>query len=49
MIYGFFRMIYLLRKHDIISVPFIRKAYITRAADIIAPAISSVSAGNGYH
>ena len=28
-------MIYLLRKHDIISVPFIREAYIICAADII--------------
>ena len=30
MIYGLRRMIYLLRKHDIISVPSIRKAYIIR-------------------
>ena len=29
------RMIYLLRKHDIISVPFMREAYIICAADII--------------
>ena len=42
-------MIYLLRKHDMISVPFIRAAYITCAADIIAKAISSVTNGNGYH
>ena len=42
-------MIYLLRKHDMISVPFIRAAYITCAADIIAKAISSVTYGNGYH
>ena len=35
MIYGCRRMIYLLRKHDIISVPFIRKAYIICAAYII--------------
>ena len=34
-------MIYLLRKHDIISVPFIREAYIICGADIIAEAISS--------
>ena len=49
MIYGNSRMIYLLCKHDIISVPFMREAYIICAADIIAPAISSVTAGNGYH
>ena len=49
MIYGLRRMIYLLRKHDIISVPFTREAYIICEADIIAPAISSVTAGNGYH
>ena len=49
MIYGLRDMIYLLRKHDIISVPFIREAYIICEADIIAPAISSVTAGNGYH
>ena len=49
MIYGLHRMIYLLRKHDIISVPYIREAYIICAADIIAAAISSVTAGNGYH
>ena len=30
MIYGSRRMIYLLRKYDIISVPFIREAYIIR-------------------
>ena len=29
------RMIYLLCKYDIISVPIIREAYITRKADII--------------
>ena len=49
MIYGCRRMIYLLRKYDIISVPFIREAYIICEADIIASAISSASAGNGYH
>ena len=49
MIYGLRRMIYLLRKHDIISVPFIREAYIICEADIIASAISSVTVGNGYH
>ena len=49
MIYGCRRMIYLLRKCDIPSVPFIREAYIICEADIIALAISSVSAGNGYH
>ena len=49
MIYGLRRMIYLLRKHDIISVPFMRKAYIICKADIIAAAISSVTARNGYH
>ena len=49
MIYGCRRMIYLLRKCDIISVPIIRKAYIICGADIIASAISSVTAGNGYH
>ena len=49
MIYGLRRMIYLLRKYDIISVPFIREAYIICEADIIAPAISSVTVGNGYH
>ena len=38
-------MIYLLRKHDIISVPFIREAYIIYEADIIASAISSVPKG----
>ena len=43
------RMIYLLRKHDIISVPIIREAYIICEADIIALAISSVTVGNGYH
>ena len=37
-------MIYLLRKHDIISVPFIREAYIICEADIIASAISPVRA-----
>ena len=35
MIYGLRRMIYLLRKYDIISVPFIREAYIICEADII--------------
>lgn len=49
MIYGLRRMMYLLRKHDVISVPFIRKAYIICKADITAKAISSVNAGNGYH
>ena len=49
MIYGCRRLIYLLRKCDIISVPFIREAYIIYEADIIALAISSVSAGNRYH
>ena len=44
-----YRMIYLLRKHDIISVPIIREAYIICEADIIALAISSVTVGNGYH
>ena len=34
MIYGLRRMIYLLRKHDIISVPFIREAYIINSAGI---------------
>ena len=42
-------MIYLLRKHGIISVPIIREAYIICEADIIALAISSVTARNGYH
>ena len=42
-------MIYLRCKYDIISVPFIREAYIICEADIIASAISSVSVGNGYH
>ena len=32
MIYGLRRMIYLLRKHDMISVPFIREAYIIRTS-----------------
>ena len=45
MIYGLRRMIYLLRKHDIISVPLIRNAYIICKADIIASAISSVPQG----
>lgn len=45
MIYGLRRMIYLLRKYDIISVPFIREAYIICEADIIASAISSVPQG----
>ena len=45
MIYGLRRMIYLLRKYDIISVPFIREAYIICGADIIAEAISSVPQG----
>ena len=45
MIYGLRRMIYLLRKYDIISVPFIREAYIICKADIIASAISSVPQG----
>ena len=49
MIYGLRRMIYLLRKYDIIPVPIIREAYIICEADIIASAISSVTAGNGYH
>ena len=49
MIYGLRRMIYLLCKYDIISVPTIRKAYIICEADIIALAISSVTVGNGYH
>ena len=49
MIYGLRRVIYLRCKYDIISVPFIREAYIICGADIIATAISSVSAGNGYH
>ena len=49
MIYGLCRVIYLLRKHDIISVPIIREAYIICKADIIASAISSVTVGNGYH
>ena len=49
MIYGLRRMIYLLCKCDIISVPCIREAYIICGADIIALAISSVTAGNGYH
>ena len=38
-------MIYLLRKHDIISVPIIREAYIICEADIIALAISPVPQG----
>ena len=45
MIYGLCRVIYLLRKHDIISVPFIREAYIICEADIIALAISPVPSG----
>ena len=45
MIYGCRRMIYLLRKCDITSVPFIREAYIICEADIIAPAISPVPQG----
>ena len=45
MIYGLCRVIYLLRKHDIISVPFIREAYIICEADIIALAISPVPQG----
>ena len=49
MIYSLCCMIYLLRKHDIISVPFIREAYIICEADIIASAISSVTVENGYH
>ena len=49
MIYGKSRMIYLLRKHDIISVPFMCEAYIICGADIMPPGISSVSEGNGYH
>ena len=49
MIYGLRNMIYLLRKHGIISVPIIREAYIICEADIIALAISSVTARNGYH
>ena len=43
------RMIYLLCKYDIISVPFIREAYIICEADIIPTGISHVTAGNGYH
>ena len=43
------RMIYLRCKYDIISVLFIREAYIICVADIIASAISPVTAGNGYH
>ncbi len=35
MIYGISRIIYLLRKYDIISVPIIREAYIICEADII--------------
>ena len=42
-------MIYLLRKCDVISVPFMREAYIIWEADIIATAMSSVTAVNGYH
>ena len=38
-------MIYLLRKHDIISVPIIREAYIICEADIIPKGISSVPTG----
>ena len=49
MIYGKCCMIYLLRKHDIISVPSIREAYIICEADIIPPGISPVPPGNGYH
>ena len=45
MIYGLCRVIYLLRKHDIISVPFIREAYIICEADIIALAILPVPQG----
>ena len=45
MIYGLRRMIYLLCKYDIISVPTIREAYIICEADIIASAISPVPRG----
>ena len=49
MIYGLRRMIYLLRKHDIISVPFIREAFIICEADIIPAGYITRSARNGYH
>ena len=48
MIYHWRDMIYG-KMYDIISVPIIREAYIICEADIIASAISSVTAGNGYH
>ena len=48
MIYGFRRMIYLLCKHDIISVPHTRSVYHMKYIYHIAD-ISSVTAGNGYH
>ena len=45
MIYGVAYDILACGKHDIISVPFIRKAYIICEADIIASAISPVPMG----
>ena len=43
------RMIYLLRKYDIISVPIIREAYIICEADIIPAGYITRSDRNGYH
>ena len=46
MIYGLRRMIYLLRKHDIISVPsYAEGIYHPPQVDIITPAISPVPQG----
>jgi hypothetical protein len=45
MIYGCRRMIYLLRKCDITSVPFIREAYIICEADIIPAGYITRSGG----
>ena len=45
MIYGLRRMIYLRCKHDIISVPIIREAYIIRISGFHREAISPRAAG----
>ena len=49
MIYGSCRMIYLLRKHDIISVPSYASAYIIRASGYHRASDITRSARNGYH
>ena len=49
MIYGSRRVIYLLRKHDIISVPSYASAYIIRASGYHRASDITRSARNGDH